>query len=202
MNYSDYFWQGDKIRLRPSRPNDWEQAHRESFDSPTRQVLQLGIELPQSPEMARQAEEKYANCKDVDGVVIFAIDSLDGETVGGISLHSRNRKNGTFGFGVVIYRPFRRNGYAKDAVNILLRYCFHERRYQKCNSACVHTNQGSIALHKALGFREEGRRRRNFYFNGQYYDDVLFGLTIEEFDKEQDIQRLGQDPATRAAAIS
>ena len=92
MDYSDYFWQGDKVRLRPSRSDDWEQVYRESFDSPTRQVLQLGIELPQSPEMARQAVEKYANCKDVDGVVIFAIESLDGETVGGISLHLKNHQ--------------------------------------------------------------------------------------------------------------
>ena len=183
MNYADYFWQGDKVRLRPSGSDDWEQVYRESFDSPARQVLQLGIELPQSPEMAREAVEKYANCKDVDGVVIFAIEGVDGKTVGGISLHSRNRKNGTFGFGIVIYRPFRRKGYAKDAVSILLRYCFQERRYQKCNSACVHNNTASIALHKGLGFVKEGRRRRNLYFNGQYYDDILFGLTKEEFDK-------------------
>jgi RimJ/RimL family protein N-acetyltransferase len=32
---------------------------------------------------------------------------------------------------------------------------------------------------------EEGRRRRQVFFNGQYYDDVLFGLTREEFDARE-----------------
>jgi RimJ/RimL family protein N-acetyltransferase len=185
MEYYDYFWQGDQVRLRPLRSEDWEDIYRESFDSPSRQLLQLGIELPQSPEMAKEAIEKYANCKDVNGIIVFAIEALDGETVGGISLHGRNKKNGTFSFGVIIYRPFRNKGIAEDAVRILLRYCFHERRFQKCNSACVEGNEESIRLHQKLGFIEEGRRRRAFYLNGKYFDDVLFGLTREEFDETE-----------------
>jgi RimJ/RimL family protein N-acetyltransferase len=46
----------------------------------------------------------------------------------------------------------------------------------------VHGNEASIRLHRALGFLEEGRRRRNLFFDGQYHDDILFGLTREEFD--------------------
>lgn len=183
MDYSNYFWQGAQVRLRPYRADDWERTYRESFDSPSRQVLQLGVELPQSPEMAKAGLQKYTDCKDVNGVIIFAIDSLDDQTVGSISFHSRNRKNGTFGFGIVIYREFRQHSYAEDAVRVLLRYCFQERRYQKCNSACVHTNEASIALHKKLGFVQEGIRRRTVYFSGRFHDDVLFGITSEEFEQ-------------------
>jgi RimJ/RimL family protein N-acetyltransferase len=60
---------------------------------------------------------------------------------------------------------------------------FNEMRFQKCNSGCIDINETSIALHKALGFREEGRQRRSIYTNGRYYDNVLFGLTREEFDE-------------------
>jgi RimJ/RimL family protein N-acetyltransferase len=183
MDYYDYFWQSEKVRLRPLRTEDWENSYRESFDSPSRQLLQLGIELPQSPEMAKEAIDKYTNCKEVNGIVIFAIESLDGETVGGISLHGRNEKNGIFSFGVIVYRPFRDKGYAEDAVRMLLRYCFRERRFQKCNSACVEGNEASVRLHEKLGFVEEGRRRRSFFLNGRYYDDILFGLTREEFEE-------------------
>ena len=97
-------------------------------------------------------------------------------------MHSRDQKNGTFSFGIVINRGYRGKGYAEEAVWILLRYGFWEQRYQKCNSACVHTNEASIGLHKKLGFVEEGRRRRHVFFNGEYHDDVLFGMTREEFD--------------------
>ena len=100
-------------------------------------------------------------------------------------MHSREEKNGLFSFGVVISREHRRKGYAEEAIWILLKYAFWERRYQKCDSACAHTNDGSIALHRKLGFAEEGRRRRELFCNGKYYDSILFGMTREEFDAQE-----------------
>jgi RimJ/RimL family protein N-acetyltransferase len=185
LDYSRYFWQGEKVRLRPLRIEDAEQNFIGSLDSPSRQLLQLGIELPSSVELQKSSLEKLVGCKDAGGVIVFAIETLEGVAVGAISYHSRDRKNGTFSFGVGIYRGHRKKGYAEDALRILLRYGFWERRYQKCNSACVHTNEASIRLHKKLGFVEEGRRRRQVFFDGQYHDDVLFGLTREEFDAQE-----------------
>jgi RimJ/RimL family protein N-acetyltransferase len=182
IDYSHYFWQGEKVKLRPLRIEDSEQSFTSSLDSASRQFLQLGIELPTSLELQRTALEKYVGCKDADGVIVFAIENLAGDHIGGISLHSRDEKNGLFSFGIIIDRQHRGQGYAGDAVRIILRYGFWEKRYQKCNSACVHTNEASIRLHRKLGFTEEGRRRRQFFFNGEYYDDVLFGLIREEFD--------------------
>ena len=185
LDYSRYFWQGEKVRLRPLRIEDAEQSFVNSFDSPSRQFLQLGVELPNSMELQRTTLEKYVGCKDADGVIVFAIENLAGEYVGGISLHSRDEKNGLFSFGVIIDRHHQGQGYAEDAVWIVLRYGFWERRYQKCNSACLHTNEASIRLHKKLGFLEEGRRRRQVFLNGEYHDDVLFGMTREEFDAQE-----------------
>jgi RimJ/RimL family protein N-acetyltransferase len=185
LDYSRYFWQGEKVRLRPLRIEDAEQSFIDSLDSPSRQVLQLGTELPTSVDLLRASLEKYVGCKDADGVIVFAIETLEGVNVGGLSFHTRHQKNGTFSLGVVVGREHRRKGYAEDAVRILLRYAFWERRYQKCNSACVHTNDASIRLHRKLGFAEEGRRRRHVFFNGEFHDDILFGLTREEFDAEE-----------------
>lgn len=44
LDYSRYFWQGERIRLRPLRMEDAEQSFVNSLDSPSRQILQLGIE--------------------------------------------------------------------------------------------------------------------------------------------------------------
>jgi RimJ/RimL family protein N-acetyltransferase len=185
LDYSRYFWQGEKVRLRPLRINDAEQSFIGSLDSASRQFLQLGIELPTSVELQREAVEKYAGCKDVDGVIVLSIENLEGDHIGAISLHSRDEKNGLFSFGIFIDRQHRGQGHAGDAVRILLKYGFWERRYQKCNSACPHTNEASIRLHKKLGFVEEGRRRRQVFFDGEYHDDVLFGMTREEFDARE-----------------
>jgi RimJ/RimL family protein N-acetyltransferase len=184
LDYSNYFWKGEKVRLRPLRIEDAEKSFIDSLDSPSRQVLQLGIELPTTVALQETALEKYIGCKETNGTIVFAIETLACEMIGGISLHSKDEKNGVFSFGVIIDRAHRGQGRASDAVRILMRYGFLERRYQKCNSACVHNNIASIRLHQKLGFLEEGRRRRQVFFNGQYHDEILFGLTREEFDRQ------------------
>jgi RimJ/RimL family protein N-acetyltransferase len=126
--------------------------------------------------------EKTAGFQD-ESMLRFAMENLDGVTVGWITMHSRDQKNGTFGFGVAVYRDYRGHGYAVDAARIVLKYGFWEQRYQKCNSMCLHTNQASIRLHEKLGFITEGRIRRTCFHNGTYLDDVLFGMTGEEFDE-------------------
>jgi RimJ/RimL family protein N-acetyltransferase len=181
-DYSYYFWQGETTRLRPWRLEDAELRFMASLDSPTLALHEDGIVLPSSVELQKERLEKIAGFKD-DSMLRFAMDNLDGVTVGWVSLHSRDPKNGTFSFGVAVYRDHRGHGYAVDAVRILLKYGFWEQRYQKCNSVCLHTNDASIRLHEKLGFTEEGRIRRNCFSNGQYHDDVLFGMTREEFDE-------------------
>ena len=183
LDYCRYFWQGQKVRLRPLELEDAESAFVARLDSPSRRDLQLGVELPTSVGALRSSLEKWVGCKEADGAIVFVVETPEGENVGGISLHSRDRKNGVFGFGVIIDLPHRGKGYAEDAVKVLLKYGFRERRYQKCNSACVHTNAASIALHKKIGFTEEGRSRRRWFYDGQYHDDVLFGMTAEEFEE-------------------
>ncbi len=183
IDYSHYFWQGERTRLRPFRLEDAELRFTASLDSPTRQAHMGGIELPTSVERQKAWLEKVAGCQDSGGMILFATENLAGVTVGWLSLHSRDQKNGTFSFGVAVYRDHRGHDYAVDAVRILLKYGFWEQRYQKCNSVCVHTNEASIRMHTKLGFVEEGRCKRNSFFNGKYYDDVLFGMTREEFDE-------------------
>lgn len=65
---------------------------------------------------------------------------------------------GRFGYGIAIGRPYQRRGYASEAVVILLRYLFGERRYHKCEVGIYAYNEPSVALHRRLGFVEEGRR--------------------------------------------
>jgi RimJ/RimL family protein N-acetyltransferase len=131
----------------------------------------------------RAAIDAWDGCKVNDGLYLFMIETLDGELAGGLSMHSIDRKNGIFSFGIVVYREHQRRGYATEAVRLLLQYGFWEQRFQKCNSACAHTNAGSIRLHTKLGFKEEGRRRRQAFYDGRYHDDILFGMMREEYDE-------------------
>lgn len=178
-------WEGKKIRLRAIKESDWEQRNKDTSDSNGFRLLNFGVELPKTEEMDREFIEEYINFKNTEGRIMFAIESLEGEHVGGINLNSIDYKNGTFSVGIRIYRPFRKRGYGEEAFRIVLRYAFLERRLQKCNSGCVNVNEPAIVLHKRIGFNEEGLRRRGIYMNGKYYDNLLLGLTKEEFEENE-----------------
>lgn len=77
LDYSRYFGQGDKVRLRSLRLDDAEAAFIAGLDSPSRQVLQLGTRLPTSLEGLRSFLEKRVDCKDANGVIILAVESLN-----------------------------------------------------------------------------------------------------------------------------
>ncbi len=77
----------------------------------------------------------------------------------------------------------RRKGYAAEAVALLMRFMFAERRYHKCLGAIFAHNEASLALTRRLGFTEEGRLREHVYFAGRYHDLVMMGMLADEFDE-------------------
>jgi RimJ/RimL family protein N-acetyltransferase len=105
--------------------------------------------------------------------------------VGDISTHHCSPVNGVLSYGVAIRADQRRNGYAGEAIQLVLRYYFCERRYQKANVSVYAFNEASIALHRRLGFQEEGRLRRTIFSNGRYWDELLFGITVEELTAQK-----------------
>ena len=111
----------------------------------------------------------------------FMIDTLDGVTVGSINAHDVDLRMGTFSYGLGVYEEFRRQGYASEAVILMMRYYFNELRMHKCNVQVWSFNEASIGLHEHLGFVHEGRVQDVYFTDGRYYDDILFGMTREEF---------------------
>ena len=180
---NEYFWQGERIRLRPMHADDAERwLAEEQSDTEAARFLDYGVELPKSEQAARSFAERYAEFNNRSERIMFSIDTLGGELVGGINIHSMNEKNGTFETGSRIYRAFRGRGYGFEAKIIVLRYAFHELRYQKYNIRCMESNQPMIRQAKRLGCTEEGRIRRQIYTDGEHRDELIFGLTREEFD--------------------
>ena len=180
----DYYWQGKRVRLRPMHADDAELwLAEEGSDSEGVRFLNYGMDLPKSEHRAETFAEKYAEFNSRAERIMFSIETLDCELVGGINIHSMNKKNGTFETGSRIYRSFRGQGYGFEAKIIVLRYAFHELRFQKYNIRCMETNQPMIKQATRLGCHEEGRIRRHIYTDGEYCDELIFGLTREEFDE-------------------
>ena len=178
----DNIFEGRLARLRGVEPEDWETLYAWNQDTDTEQSMYF-IPFPTSKEEVRQWVAKMALQRGEDDRFFFIIETLAHEVVGSISTASCDRRNGTFSYGVGVIATHRRKGYASEAIMLLLNYFFRELRYQKVTAHIYSFNEPSIHLHERLGFKREGQLRRMIYTDGRYVDDIVFGLTADEFSE-------------------
>jgi RimJ/RimL family protein N-acetyltransferase len=171
-------WEGALVRLRAPEAADVDAFAAADEDG---EGARSGWRV--FPPRSRAATEEWLARPAGDGdefrVVVETLAS--GEVVGTLNTQDCDHAAGTFGYGITIWPWHRRCGYGRDAVVVALRYLFGERRYQKCTVGVLAFNEASVAMHRSLGFTEEGRIRRAHFRTGRHWDEMLYGMTVEEF---------------------
>jgi RimJ/RimL family protein N-acetyltransferase len=173
---------GAQVRLRAIEAQDWEFFYR--LDTITTDFGRATDEIwfPNSEARAQAWAAEQAASYGQGDQFRFRIETVaSGEIVGTINTHSADPRVGCFRYGLVIAPEQQRKGYATEAIRLVLRYYFNEKRYQKVNAEVYSFNEASIRLHERLGFVLEGRLRRTVYSDGQFYDALVYGLLREEF---------------------
>lgn len=173
-------WQGELVRLRGIEPEDGDTFFTWNQDSETGRFMDV-VWPPGSRAGAREWAQKTAVQEVKDDQIMAVIENLAGEFVGYINAHSIDRRVGAFRYGVGVRPEYRGHGYAAEAIVLFVRYFFEELRYQKVTATVYACNPASIRLHEKLGFQMEGRVRRVIYTQGQYFDELYYGMTCEEF---------------------
>lgn len=176
-------WQGTLVRLRAVEPADWESFFAWNDDDLT---ARHGYEIafPQSRAAVKQWTEQAATAKPENDRVRWVIESREGQAVGSIVTHSCDRRVGSFMYGLTIAAEHQRRGYAREAVQLVLRYFFEELNYQKVTVDVYDFNLASRRFHESLGFTLEGRVRRTVFTGGQHHDEFIYGLLREEFHSD------------------
>lgn len=176
------FWHGDKVQLCAVETDNLEALTAPEEDTELDRYEDF-IRFPSTKEQVRKFFEEMAKRDGKNDTFFWLIKDLEGFHVGNIGTFDCDSRVGAFKYGLRIFHPFWRRGYAREAVSIVLRYYFRELRYQKATAIVYAFNERSQRLHESLGFRLEGRLRCTVYTNGQFYDELYFGLTKEEFDE-------------------
>ncbi|MCX2947302.1 GNAT family N-acetyltransferase [Lentzea sp. NEAU-D7] len=174
-------WVGEVVRLRGVEPEDWDAFQR--FDENTGDMRRADrVHPPRSAAAQREWAQTTALRKPEDDRMVLAVESLAGGVpVGMVTTSEIDHRAGRFRYGVAIGAEHKGRGYATEAVRLLLGFMFGERRFHKCGASVWAFNDASIALHRKLGFTEEGRLRDHEFFAGRHHDVVLFGMTATEF---------------------
>lgn len=173
-------WQGKKLRLRAMLPSDGPLF--ESFDDDiSRQVD--AVHFPQSQQRFQSWFDNELTRERDDNSFRWIAENLEGELVGTIDTFDCNRRFGTFKYGLALAPQHQAKGYAREMIFLVLRYYFHELRYQKVTPHVYSFNESSIKLHEGLGFKREGQLRNMVFSHGNFYDEIFYGMTRDEFDE-------------------
>lgn len=178
INYDNYFWQNDVVRVRRSKPEDW-QHHMPNYDSDERFFTDYAQEMPQDETNRKEEWENYVNAhRNSDDRLLFAFETHDGKYVGGGNLHGINRRNGTFGMFVGADEE----RYAIAGAQLMLHYAFNELRLNNCHTGFIENDTVFQPVFVKLGFKLEGTRRQQVFHKGQFWNENLYGLLAEEFN--------------------
>ncbi len=175
------YWESERFRLRALEPEDAPIFFEWNKDSEMMLMVDR-LHFPTSQKVvAGWAERTTAKVDENSDEFFFVIETLDGKVIGMIHPHKCDRLVGDFTYGIAIRREFQRQGYAREAIIMVLRHYFRELRYQKVTVKVFGYNEASQKLHEAMGFMLEGQIRRAVLHNGRFYDDLIYGMTKEEF---------------------
>ena len=97
-------------------------------------------------------------------------------TVGSIDLFDFDPYNKRAGIGILIDESSRRQGYAFEALNLLISYCFKTLNLHQLYCNIEKSNEESISLFKKAGFTPCGIKKEWLLHEGQWTDELMFQL--------------------------
>ena len=102
--------------------------------------------------------------------------SKSNEPMGFIDLFDYDEHNNRAGVSIVLVDTYRQKGYGKDALNLLVKFSFHELRIHQLYGNVLEDNLASISLFKSVGFVNVGLKKEWRYYKGLFKNEYLFQL--------------------------
>ncbi|MGL4739907.1 MAG: GNAT family N-acetyltransferase [Sarcina sp.] len=172
---------GTKVILREYKASDVVIAHRYINDYSIARTLTEEAIFPISID---EEEEFINNNKSNEKMTYnFAIEDLEtSEYIGGCGINSTDLKNRICTIGIFIGdMDYWGQGYATDALEILINFIFNELNLEKIKLTVYDFNTRAIKLYEHLGFKVEGVLKREVFREGKYHDKILMAMFREDY---------------------
>ncbi|RLL67788.1 GNAT family protein [Streptomyces sp. Z26] len=169
---------GELVRLRPLEPDDAEALWRWNHDPDVMRWMSDGYGQSLS-DARKQLAERPRNAY---GDVLYGIEArADGRLVGLVRLRDAEPETGCAELDLYLgEKDVWGRGYATDAMRAMCRYGFEKMRLHKITLTVVTENHAAYRVYRKVGFVEEGRLRKVFRRDGEWYDMFTMGLFADE----------------------
>ncbi len=173
----DPLLQGERITLRRPRPGD-----AATFGLLARRSASVYGEFAPPLKSKAQFDEYLQRCRREDFFGFLICRNEDGLILGNINLFHiilLRLRNACVGY--FIGAPHNRQGYATEALRLMLRFAFRELNLHRVEASIQPRNTPSIPLVRRAGFGREGLSRRYLQIAGRWRDHERWALLAEEW---------------------
>ena len=105
----------------------------------------------------------------------------DGRLIGNCGLRRKPENEWEADIGYELCPQSWGHGYATEAARAMIDFGFQDLGLRRISSWCIADNVPSVRVLQRLGFKLEGRLRRNEFFKGRWWDTLLYALLADEW---------------------
>ena len=133
-------------------------------------------------ETARKWIAMVSGLVDNNEAIQWAVSEKDGEKLMGyIGLWRMTPEHHRGEIGYALLPEYFRKGVMKEALRETIRYAFSGMKLHSIEAKISPGNEASIRLVEGCGFVREGYFREDYYWNGRYFDTLVYGLLEADF---------------------
>jgi len=170
--------QGKHIKLRALEPEDLEFLYQVENQTVFWEVSHT--QTPFSKFLLKQyLENAHQDIYEAKQLRLIIEKTQPTVSVGMIDLFDFNPQHQRAGIGIMIHNDFQRQGFASEALQLLIQYCFKHLNLHQLYATITPDNQRSITLFTQQGFKKTGERKDWIYTNGIYKNELIFQLINE-----------------------
>lgn len=169
---------GTHIELRALEPEDLDFLYQ--IENDTRFWEVSHTQTPFSKYLLKQyLENVHQDIFESKQLRLMIVEQETRQSVGMIDLFDFNPQHQRAGIGILIEENYQGKGYAFDAVQTLIQYCFSSLNLHQLFANITPDNTKSIQLFEKAGFELVGEKKDWLLVNGQYKNELLFQLIHE-----------------------
>jgi RimJ/RimL family protein N-acetyltransferase len=173
------FLRGKRIIMRPPLRSDLSLLIKWINDPEVRPFLKNA--RPVSEKMKEEWLERQSSSQ--QDIILIIV--LEGRPIGNIGLYDINWVDRRATTGSIIgEKDCRGKGYGTEAKMLLLEYAFNTLNLRRIGSSVIAFNKRSFNCLKSCGYQEDGVRRKVFYRNGKYWDEILLVCFKRDWQKK------------------
>lgn len=106
-----------------------------------------------------------------------------------LDCHTLTRHHRSCTLGIMIASAHQGEGYGTEAINWALDWAFRVAGMHAVRLSCFSFNERAVKLYQRLGFMREGVTREAYYFDGVWYNRILFSMLDREWAAVRGIRR-------------